>query len=108
MSTGEPWQKARVCVDKLHRLAGVLAASDVCHSFHFFILVDCNKASGHLQSCVSGPLSDKSMVPDAASLTEVINSGLLQSASQFAKRLAPVTHLADFNGLEWSYFKLKT
>lgn len=29
LSTGEPWQKARVCVDKLHRLASVVAASDV-------------------------------------------------------------------------------
>lgn len=52
---------------------------------------------------MSGPLSDKSMVPDAATLTQVIESGLLQSASQFAKRLAPVRHLAHGNGYD-EYF----
>ncbi|XP_065350401.1 uncharacterized protein LOC135946208 [Cloeon dipterum] len=81
MSTGEPWQQARICVDKIFRLAGVLAAAQM--------------------SCVSGPLMDNAMVPDAGNLRQVIGTGLLQNCGDFAARLAPPSTLANFNDHIW-------
>ncbi|XP_059477196.1 uncharacterized protein LOC132197723 [Neocloeon triangulifer] len=80
MSSGEPWQQARICVDKLHRLAGVLTATE---------------------SGVSGPLTEQSMIPDTGNLRQVIATGLLQRDVDFAQRLAPISKVSHYDDHIW-------